>query len=361
MKKIITFLIVFVAINIFSTTEVENVFLGFAYKNNPYLKHGYHTDSQISFGGVNDYLNITLSYSEIIPKKYVKITYPVQVHTVKTDSVFYHDVWVDNTYYETLVYDTTFVDTTFTVLDTVKTEQNKIKQMEIFLKWTHRQFLWYYYGLATKFAFLNDSQFLLSGIFHQSFNKTFKKFRFVYENSFIATDFKTFKYEPQRIKIFDKEIINTTADSLYQFEPDSVLTYIYTDKTFDVPKKVSEDIQVFQYSHSLLLNYKKLYLTLSHSFLKDKEDFRNYYKTELLFEDFLYSLDLIYFWGNPYLMHDFDYRYFNTLNEDMKYGVYLVGKVFPLDRKRYFKFGVAYNKYEKMEIRGVLFGFGLNF
>jgi hypothetical protein len=126
MKKIITFLIVFIAINIFSTTEVENVFLGFAYKNNPYLKHGYHTDSQISFGGVNDYLNITLSYSEIIPKKYVKITYPVQVHTVKTDSVFYHDVWVDNTYYETLVYDTTFVDTTFTVLDTVKTEQNKI-------------------------------------------------------------------------------------------------------------------------------------------------------------------------------------------------------------------------------------------
>ncbi len=355
------FLFLTLATLVFAKVEVENNFFAFKYQKSDFLKNGYYADSQIKFQSINDIFKITCAYHNVVPKRSIKYSSPVDIHLVKTDSVYYHDVWVDGTFYETFVYDTTFVDTSYTVLEDKQIHPDKISQMEILFDWNHRQELWYYFGLGIKLSTLSDGQKAVTSVFHQTFYKTLKTVSLSYQNSLLFTLFnsKTDAFVPVT-KITD-ERYDTTQDSIYMYNPDSVFTYIHTEETYQYPVEKWRNKTLLQISNTITATYKKLNFSASYAILKDEDKINGYYKLNFTYLSYLHTLDFIYFSGKPFMMHDFEYKYFNTIKEKLLYGVYGIAKFYPLNKKWSVKFGLSYSKLEDLNIKGVLLGFGLNF
>ncbi len=359
MKKIFFIWIILAGYLILNGIEVKSSFFGYTYDKSAQNKYGVYADTKVTYGSPNDKFCITFSQNTIVPKKYSDYIQKIERYEVRTDSVYYHNVWIDETYYETFVYDTTFVDTNYTVLDTIKIEQPQKSQYEFLLNWTHRQFLWYYFGFGFKYSYFKNNENAWGILFYQDFYKTYRNITFSYTNSLIGTFLNYHTYLQYSQTDTSDFVYNTTQDSLYLYQPDSVLTFVHYEDSYENSKLVKKNRRLMQVSNVFGINYKKLSLALTYDFLIDKHKFGSWFSGSLSYKSYLYSLDLIYATGQSELMYKNGFTYFDLEKEKLLYSISSDINFYPLNKKWNVKIGLSYSKYDILRMKGLYFELGI--
>ena len=356
-----TFLIgflLFLTSFVYSEISLSSTALYFKYQNNDFLKNGLYNDASVLYKGKNDNLKLTIVNQKTTVKKKIETIVPTDIDKVGSDFVYYHDMWINDTFYEEFVYDTTFVDTSYTVYDTVLVSQKDIVQNEALLSWNHRLMLWYNYGFWAKFTLFKNSNMDNSYNFgfSQIFTKQFENNKLTYNFDIGYTSINYKKIYERSVTIWDTLSYDTTLDSLYQFNPDSVVTVYhiqshYTD--YDVKK---EKMKLAQLSNRINYSSKHYEFFGEADFFNDlkNKEINSYFTVGASYLSYHFSLDTQFDYGDRYLLQN--YAYLNADDTKFEYEIKTGIKFYSLDKKRSVKFIYLLDKYDGFKINS----FGVN-
>jgi hypothetical protein len=190
--------------------------------------------------------------------------YDVNVNEIWTDSVFY---WVDD---ELVVFDTIFCDTTYTfaemISDTLNFSETAIIQNEILLGWQYQFSKKHSAGIEAKYMFFKENN--INSAYSINVNYGHKMGKLSSNSAVCATQINSSYVENNWNFIpagYEKiEQTTTYNDTVYQFEPDSLITTMEQNGAYEYPvyesQEFEDNFQTIQFSQDLTYINNRLLL-----------------------------------------------------------------------------------------------------